>query len=59
MSEIVGKPVKRHHIERAKGDARHTSADVSKAQKILGYQPQISLKEGLQQEWEWNKYLYG
>jgi len=59
MSEIVGKPVKRHHIERAKGDARHTSADVSKAQKILGYQPQISLKEGLQQEWEWIKYLYG
>lgn len=59
MSEIVGKSVKRHHIERAKGDARHTSADVSKAQKILGYQPQISLKEGLQQEWEWIKYLYG
>jgi len=59
MSEIVGKPVKRHHIEKAQGDARHTAADVSKAQKILGYQPQISLQEGLQQEWEWIKYLYG
>lgn len=58
MAEIVGKPIKRNHIEKAMGDARHTAADVSKAQKILGYQPQVSLREGLQQEWEWVKSLY-
>lgn len=58
MEEIVGKSIKRNHIEKAMGDARHTAADVSKARKILGYRPQVSLKEGLQQEWEWVKSLY-
>ncbi|MGB3756246.1 MAG: NAD-dependent epimerase/dehydratase family protein [Rivularia sp. (in: cyanobacteria)] len=58
MEEIVGKPIKRNHIERAMGDARHTAADVSKAKKILGYQPEVSLREGLTREWEWVKGIY-
>jgi nucleoside-diphosphate-sugar epimerase len=58
MEEIIGKPIKRNHIERAMGDARHTAADVSKAKKILGYQPQVSLREGLTKEWEWVKGIY-
>ena len=58
MEEIVGKPIKRNHIERAMGDARHTAADVSKAKRILGYQPSVSLREGLTREWEWVKGLY-
>jgi len=58
MEEVVGKPIKRNHIEKAMGDARHTAADVSKAKKILGYQPQISLREGLTKEWEWVKGMY-
>ncbi|MDJ0514846.1 MAG: GDP-mannose 4,6-dehydratase [Trichodesmium sp. MO_231.B1] len=58
MEEIVGRPIKKNFVEKARGDARHTSADVSKAQKILGYQPQVSLKEGLEREWEWMRSLY-
>jgi nucleoside-diphosphate-sugar epimerase len=58
MEEIVGKPIKRNHIERAMGDARHTAADVSKAKQILGYQPSVSLREGLTREWEWVVGLY-
>ena len=57
MAEVVGKPIKRNHIEKAMGDARHTAADVSKARKILNYQPQVSLRDGLTQEWEWVKTL--
>jgi UDP-glucose 4-epimerase len=57
MEIIMGKPLQRNYIENAKGDARHTSADISKAQKILGYQPKISLAEGLTKEWEWIKNL--
>ncbi len=58
MEAIVGKPIRRDHIGLAMGDARHTAADVSKANRILGYQPQVSLKEGLIQEWGWIQELY-
>lgn len=58
MAEIVGQPIKKNYIEKAMGDARHTAADISQAQKILGYQPQVSLREGLTQEWQWVKALY-
>jgi nucleoside-diphosphate-sugar epimerase len=58
MSEIVGKPIKKNYIDKAMGDARHTAADVTKARQILGYQPQVSLREGLAQEWQWVKALY-
>ncbi|MGB3237293.1 MAG: NAD-dependent epimerase/dehydratase family protein [Geitlerinemataceae cyanobacterium] len=53
MEEIVGKPIKRNYFEPARGDARHTSADTSKAHRILGYQPHVALKDGLSREWEW------
>jgi nucleoside-diphosphate-sugar epimerase len=58
MEEIAGKPIKRNHIEKAMGDARHTGADITKAQKILGWQPQVNLRSGLTQEWNWVKGLY-
>nr|WP_290222171.1 NAD-dependent epimerase/dehydratase family protein [Trichocoleus desertorum] len=58
MEKIVGQPIRRNHIESAMGDARHTAADVSKAQKLIGYQPKVSLAEGLAQEWQWIQALY-
>jgi nucleoside-diphosphate-sugar epimerase len=58
MEAIVGFPIKRNHIEKARGDARHTAADVSKARGILGYEPQVTLREGLTHEWEWIQQLY-
>jgi len=58
MENIVNRPINLKFIENAMGDARHTSADTSKAQKILGYYPQVSLAEGLTKEWEWVKFLY-
>jgi nucleoside-diphosphate-sugar epimerase len=58
MEAIVGKPILRNHIEQARGDARHTAADVSKARQILNYNPQVSLQDGLAWEWEWIQQLY-
>ena len=58
IDEIVGSPLKRDYQERAMGDARHTAADVTKAKQILGYQPKVSLREGLEAEWNWIKSLY-
>ncbi len=58
METVIGKPIKRNFQERARGDARHTAADVSKAGRILSYAPQVSLVEGLTREWEWIQTLY-
>jgi nucleoside-diphosphate-sugar epimerase len=58
MERIVGRKIKRNHIEKATGDARHTAADVSKAKMTLAYEPQVSLFDGLTQEWYWVKSLY-
>ncbi|NEO90597.1 MAG: NAD-dependent epimerase/dehydratase family protein, partial [Moorea sp. SIO3G5] len=58
IEEIVGHPIKKNYIEKAKGDARHTAADITKAKTLLSYQPQVSLSEGLAQEWEWIQNLY-
>ncbi len=58
IEQIVGHPIKKNYIEKAKGDARHTAADITKAKTLLSYQPQVSLSEGLAQEWEWIQNLY-
>lgn len=58
MEMIVDRPIQRHYIAQAIGDARHTAANVAKAQKVLGYQPQINLKAGLIAQWQWVQELY-
>jgi len=35
------------------GDMRHTYADTSRARAELGFQPQVSLEQGLQAEYQW------
>ena len=58
MEKVISKPIERLHQGLARGDARHTAADVTKARTILGYNPQVSLAEGLAQEWQWIQELY-
>ncbi len=53
MEQIIGRTIRKNYVEKAAGDARHTSADITKAKQILGYSPQVSLVEGLTKEWEW------
>ncbi len=39
-------------------DIKHSYADISKAKKILGYKPKITLKEGLKKLIEWYKKIH-
>ena len=49
LKAIVGKPeVKADYHEARVGDVRHSLADISRARELLGYQPLVSLREGLQ-----------
>lgn len=38
-----------------KGDVKHSLADISKASRLLGYNPVISVKEGLEKTFNWYK----
>ena len=47
LEEITGKKANLTYTESWRGDARHTYPDISKAERMLGYQPKVGLKEGL------------
>ncbi|MFN8289400.1 MAG: SDR family oxidoreductase [Chitinophagaceae bacterium] len=36
-----------------KGDVRHSLADISKAKELLGYQPSVTVEEGLRMTFSW------
>jgi nucleoside-diphosphate-sugar epimerase len=52
ISSLVG-PLTINRLERQAGDARHTSADTTKAREILGFNPKVKLHEGIALEAEW------
>ncbi len=43
----------------APGDVRRTFADIGKARRVLGYDPQISIEDGIPQFVEWYQATYG
>lgn len=43
-----------HGPERA-GDVKHSLADISKAKNLLGYEPEVSVEEGLRITFDWYK----
>jgi len=47
IGRILGKPVERRHLPPRPGDIRDSWADLSKAERVLGYRPQVGLEEGL------------
>jgi UDP-glucose 4-epimerase len=53
LEEISGLSVKRHNLPAAPGDPRHTGASINLAREMLGWEPRVSLHEGLAQQWEW------
>ncbi len=59
LSGVVGKPVIIEQRGQQAGDVRHTWADISRSQQVLGYQPQVGLETGLQAEYAWIQRLYG
>jgi nucleoside-diphosphate-sugar epimerase len=47
IGSILGQPVAKEHLPPRAGDIRDSWADLSKAERILGYRPAIGLEEGL------------
>ncbi|WP_223033938.1 SDR family oxidoreductase [Hanstruepera marina] len=38
------------------GDVRDSLADISKAERLLGYKPEVTVREGLKLTWDWFKH---
>ncbi len=53
ISRVVGREARVRTVERPPGDVDRTWADLSRAEKELGYRPRVSFEEGLKRQWEW------
>lgn len=53
LSEAAGKDLPAIYGPNRQGDVRDSLADISKAERLLGYRPEFSVKEGLTRTWDW------
>ena len=53
LNSILDKDIKPIYENPRPGDIRHSTADVSKASKVIGFNPTVSFEEGLIQTVEW------
>jgi nucleoside-diphosphate-sugar epimerase len=52
LGEFAGRPVKAAYAPHRPGDIKHSLADIAKAQRLLGYRPDVLVREGLRRTWE-------
>ena len=55
IEKYVGKKAELRYKEFHKADMQATWAEISKAQELLNWQPQVSLEEGIKRTVEWTK----
>ena len=53
MRAIVGGSVELDYMASRAGDVQDSQADISKAKRLLGYEPSVSFEEGLRRTVEW------
>jgi len=58
IREIIGRDTDIIYSKKVKGDVKHTAADISKAEELLGYFPGVNFKEALEKEVNWLKEIY-
>ena len=53
MNSIVGTTLQAVHAPARSGDVKDSQADISKAKRVLGYQPSVTFEAGLAKTVEW------
>jgi len=59
MGRLTGRPLQAIYKETRVGDVRDSLADISKAERLLGYRPLVSLEDGLRQTLDWARAAAG
>jgi nucleoside-diphosphate-sugar epimerase len=52
---FVGRELARRHVSPRAGDVRHTLADISKAERLLGFRTLVGFEDGLRRTFDWIK----
>ena len=55
LKQISGSELNPIHGPERAGDVKHSLADVSKAKKLLEYDPKVSVEEGMKKTFDWYK----
>ena len=53
VGDLTGRPLEIHNLPAQPGDVTDTEADASLARELLGWEPSMTLREGLVRELEW------
>ena len=59
MRALAGGSVEPTYAETRAGDVRDSQADISKARRILGYEPIVTFEEGLKRTLDWYRTRWG
>jgi len=59
IEEACGKEAQKEMLPMQPGDVRTSLADISKAEKLLGYEPKTQIKDGVPKFIEWYREYYG
>lgn len=53
LGRLLGVEPRPHHTDPRRGDIRHSRADITEAERVLGYRPVVSFEEGLRRSIAW------
>jgi len=53
VEEMTGRTVETRHESDRPGDVRDSQASLERAQAVLGYEPRVSVREGIARLWQW------
>ena len=53
LERISGRTLDVRPAPAAPGDVKRTKADITRIRAELGWEPRVTLEEGLRAEWEW------
>jgi UDP-glucose 4-epimerase len=53
LEEISGMSARKRNLPATPGDPKHAVASINLARERLGWEPRVSLREGLTKQWQW------
>lgn len=59
LEEVSGMQVRKRNLPATPGDPKHAVASINLARERLGWEPRVTLRDGLTQQWEWFQEALG